>query len=247
MKSFERKTLAQIVADKLATASVFEKYNLDYCCHGRQTLFQACNFIDSKYDAVTNELSSMYDETIPANNVLDAGKMTLSELVDLILTRHHRYVKEALPRISQHLQKVESKHGLRHPNLSEILQQFDQLTVEFENHMFKEEKIIFPRIKMLEERYLSEKDSDKQFNPRMMSDPIRVLENEHDIAGAIMQTVRKLSDDYTPPADACNTFVVTYHELKEFEADLHQHVHLENNILFPGAMAMMDKMVAEKV
>jgi regulator of cell morphogenesis and NO signaling len=244
MKAFERKTLAQIVTDKPAAAPVFEKYELDYCCHGRQSLLEACEFDEKKYGQVKRDLELAMDENTPGNITTPFEQMTLNELIDYILSKHHHYVKSATPRIRLHLQRVENKHGIRHPLLSEILRQFDQLSIELENHMFKEEEILFPRIRMVDNLFFSEDGADHIFNVRMISDPINVMEKEHDIAGSLMAIVRKLSDNYEPPSDACATFTLTFHELKEFEMDLHQHVHLENNILFPKAKAMIDRMVS---
>lgn len=243
MKSYERKTLAQIVSDKPSTAAVFERYELDYCCHGQQSLLEACAYDESKYGQVKKELEAVMQVATPENISPSFEKMTLNELIDYILFKHHRYVKQALPQIRLHLQKVENRHGLRHVLLSEILRQFDQLSVELENHMFKEEQILFPRIRKIDDMFFSEEQVDHLFNVRMISDPINIMEKEHDIAGSLVAIIRKLTDNYMPPADACATYQLTYHELKEFEADLHQHIHLENNILFPRSRAMIDKMV----
>ena len=131
MKSFEHKTLAQIVTDKPATISLFEKFNLDHYCRGKQTLYEACNFPDNKYDALMNELSLIYDNTISVNSILDADRMRLSELIDLILSKPNSYANEELPGIRHHLQKRENKYGLHHPNSSDILQQFDQSILAF--------------------------------------------------------------------------------------------------------------------
>ena len=244
MKSFERKTLAQIVTDKPAAAPVLEKYELDYCCHGRQSLLEACHFDESKYGQVKRDLENVLERNTPENIPMPFEKMTLNELIDYILAKHHSYVKSSTPRIRLHLQRVENKHGIRHPLLAEILRQFDQLSLELENHLFKEEEILFPRIRMVDNLFFNEEGFDHTFNVRMISDPINVMEKEHDIAGSLMAIVRKLSDNYEPPDDACTTFKLTFHELKEFEMDLHQHVHLENNILFPKAKAMIDRVVS---
>jgi regulator of cell morphogenesis and NO signaling len=244
MKSFERKTLAQIVTDKPAAAPVLEKYELDYSCHGRQSLLEACEFDEKKYGQVKHELEEVLDQSIPGNIVMDFDKLTLNELIDYIISRHHLYVRNAIPNIRLHLQRVEFRQGIRHPLIAEIVRQFDQLTVELENHMFKEEEILFPRIRKVDEIFFKEENIDHLFNVRMISDPIKVMEKEHDITISLMAIIRKLADNFTAPADASAMFSLTYHELKEFEADLHQHVHLENNILFPKAKAMIDRMMA---
>jgi regulator of cell morphogenesis and NO signaling len=244
MKSFERRTLAQIVSDKPSAAAVFEKHELDYCCHGQQSLLEACSYDENKYGQVKKELEAVLDQTTPDNLSVAFEKMSLNELIDYILNKHHRYVKQALPQIRLHLQKVENRHGLRHVLLSEILRQFDQLAVELENHMFKEEQILFARIRRIEDMLVHNEDVDHLFNVRMVSDPINIMEKEHDIAGSLMAIIRKLTDNYTVPDDACATYRLTYRELQEFETDLHQHIHLENNILFPRTRMMIDKMMS---
>ena len=245
MKSYERQTLAQIAVAKPAAAAVFEKYELDYCCHGMQTMLEACEHDMKKYDALMHDLEDALQQNTPENLRVNFEALSPEELIDYIVSHHHSFVKKALPHIRLHLQKTESKHGLRHPLLREILRQFDQLSIELENHMFKEEEILFPRIRKINEFFVSGKDYDHLFNVRMVSDPISLMMKEHEIAGSLMAIIHKLTDNYQAPNDACNTFFLTYHELREFEADLHQHMHLENNILFPKAKVMIDKMVAQ--
>jgi regulator of cell morphogenesis and NO signaling len=231
-------TLARIVLLKPAAASVFEKHDLDYCCHGKQTLQQACDHDHLKLKTVERELEALlfYDE-----NVSSAGfsAMPVPDLIEYLVNRHHRYVKEATPRIMAHLQKVSSKHGDRHPELHEIYKLFAAVSDEMGQHMHKEEHILFPRIKEIAF------SADNRFNYReheksYLTAPIHRMESEHETAGKILHQIRSLTHHFIPPADACTTFKLAYSELNEYERDLHRHVHLENNILFPKAMELFD-------
>ena len=161
--------------------------------------------------------------------------MTLTQLCDYIIQTHHAFVKNEMPRIFAYLQKVSSKHGDRHPELYKIFQTFTAVKEEMEGHMKKEELILFPRIKELEK--LTNNDRGQfQMNIGYLQSPINVMEHEHDHAGTQLNEIRILTNDYTPPQDACTTYRLSFAALQAFEIDLHQHVHLENNILFPKAI-----------
>jgi len=234
--SLTENTLAQIVSVKPAAAYVFEKHDLDYCCHGKQTLKQACEDDYIKLKTVEHELEAVlfYDDGASSTNF---SVMPVHELIQHIVDRHHRYVKEATPRIIAHLQKVISKHAGHHPEVNEISKLFAAVSNEMGQHMYKEENILFPRIKEIAFA------ADNRFNyweheKSYLTSPIHLMESEHEIAGTILHKIRSLTHHFTPPADACATFKLAYSELNEYERDLHRHVHLENNILFPKAMAL---------
>ena len=232
-------TLAQIVTLRPAAAAIFENYDLDYCCRGKQTLKEACNNDFIKLKVIEQELEKVFkiDSFRPP---ADFREMPLSALVDYIVNKHHAYVKESIPRITAHVQKVSSKHGVRHPELPEIDRLFSRVSEEMRQHMYKEEHILFPRIKEIAGStgngtlpWLHERS--------YLSAPIYLMESEHESAGNILHEIRSLTRHFTPPADACVTFKITYHELNEFENDLHRHIHLENNILFPKALELFKK------
>jgi regulator of cell morphogenesis and NO signaling len=226
-------TLAQIVNNNHHAASIFEKYHLDFCCKGRRSLEQACSEQQLQVSQVVEDLETIFAKD---NNVsLDFDKMDLAQLCDYIVQTHHAYVKNEMPQIYAYLHKVASKHGDRHPELYKIFEIFAAVKEEMEGHMKKEELILFPRIKELQK--LSNNDNANfQLSITYLQSPITVMEQEHDHAGNMMNDIRILTANYVPPQDACTTYRLSFASLQAFEIDLHQHVHLENNILFPKAV-----------
>ena len=232
-ESLSSLSLAQIVNSNHQAASVFEKYHLDFCCKGKRSLEQACTEQQLSISEVTGELENVFTKN---NNVsIDFEKMDLTQLSDYIVQTHHAYVKNEMPQIYAYLHKVSSKHGERHPELYKIFQTFSAVKEEMEGHMKKEELILFPRIKELQ-KLADNENANLQLNITYLQSPITVLEQEHDHAGNLLNDIRILSNDYMPPQDACTTYRLSFAALKAFELDLHQHVHLENNLLFPKAI-----------
>jgi regulator of cell morphogenesis and NO signaling len=239
MTQLLNKTLAQIVTEKHQAASVFEKYHLDFCCKGKRPLSDAIREKELSAEQVVNELEEVFAKN--ANN--DAALfhyIQLSQLSDYIVGTHHAYLQQSLPQIYAYLEKVSTKHGDRHPELREIFQLFAKLKEELTEHMFKEENILFPRIKEIEKSFLN-KSSLSVPATGYIEAPVAVMEHEHDEAGTLMEQIRIKTNNYMPPADACTTYRVSFASLHAFEADLHQHVHLENNILFPKAIKMVEQ------
>jgi len=226
-------SLAQIVNNNHQAASVFEKYHLDFCCKGKRSLEQACIEQHLSVSEVTDDLKNIFTKN--NNSTVDFEKMNLTQLADYIVQTHHAYVKNEMPQIHAYLQKVSSKHGERHPELYKIFQTFNAVKEEMEGHMKKEELILFPRIKELQ-KLADDENANLQLNITYLQSPITVMEQEHDHAGNLLNDIRIFSNDYTPPQDACTTYRLSFAALKAFELDLHQHVHLENNILFPKAI-----------
>ena len=227
------KTLAQIVNANHQTAAVFEKYNLDFCCKGKRSLEKACEENNLPAEVIAEELDTLLDKEIAT--IADFNKLSLTALADYIVSTHHDYTKKELPQIFSYLQKIVSKHGERHPELLKILDYFTSLKEELEDHMRKEELILFPRIKELEtadRKYLS------NINLNYLNAPVSVMEHEHEHAGSLLEEIQKYSDNYTPPVDGCTTYRLSFAALKSFELDLHRHIHLENNILFPKAIGL---------
>jgi len=225
------KTLAQIVSDNHKAAAVFEKYSLDFCCKGKRTLHAACEERDLPTETIAGELELVFNRNETGS--VDFNKLTLARLADYIVSVHHAYTREALPQIFHYLQKVSFKHGDRHTELRQIFEKFSELKSEMEMHMQKEERVLFPRIKQLE-------NAPEQHSAASIQIPITVMEDEHDHAGNLIKEIRDLSSDYNPPADACTTYRLSFAALHAFEEDLHRHVHLENNILFPRAIKLSD-------
>jgi regulator of cell morphogenesis and NO signaling len=234
MENLNSLTLAQIVKSNFKTASVFEKYHLDFCCKGKRSLDQACAEQELPVNDVVAELENVFANA-DNQTAITFAQMSLTHLCDYIVNTHHAYVKNEMPQIFAYLQKVSSKHGERHPELYKIFETFAAVKEEMEGHMKKEEIILFPRIKELQ-RLLEDESPVTQINITYLQSPISVMEQEHDHAGAMLNEIRMLSNDYMPPNDACTTYALSFAALKAFELDLHQHVHLENNILFPKAL-----------
>jgi regulator of cell morphogenesis and NO signaling len=234
-ESLSSLSLAQIVNSNHQAASVFEKYHLDFCCKGKRSLEQACIEQQLSVSEVTDDLENIF--TKDNNSTVDFEKMSLTQLADYIVQTHHAYVKNEMPQIYAYLHKVSSKHDERHPELNKIFQAFTAVKEEMEGHMKKEELILFPRIKELQ-KIADDENANLQLNITYLQSPITVMEQEHDHAGSLLNDIRNLSNDYTPPQDACTTYRLSFAALKAFELDLHQHVHLENNILFPKAIDM---------
>jgi regulator of cell morphogenesis and NO signaling len=230
----ENRTIRELVVEDFRTAAVFEKYGLDFCCGGGQPLSDACRKKGIAPEAVERDLESAVAGPGASEN---PAAWDTDTLIDHIVNVHHRYVRDILPVILQHSGKVAQVHGYNHPETEEIAGYMAQVAGEMGSHMQKEELILFPYIREL----ASVRESDGTPGPApfgTVQNPIRMMETEHQSAGDAMAEVRRLSNDYTPPADACTTYRVLYQELAQFEADLHRHVHLENNILFPRAIEL---------
>ncbi len=242
MNELSNLSLAQIVTGDHRTAAVFEKYHLDFCCKGKRSLKQACAEQNIAIDDLLNELHNLSSNAVNGDRAsFPFDKLGLPQLADYIVSTHHDYVKKEMPQLFAYMQKVASKHGGRHPELFKIFDLVATLKEELELHMQKEEDVLFPRIKEIEKKALEPEES-ARFNISSLRGPVTMMEQEHDHAGSLMEEIRTLSNNYEVPADACTTYKLAYTSLQAFEIDLHQHVHLENNILFPKAMELMRSM-----
>lgn len=226
-------SIGELVVNDYRKADVFKKFNIDFCCGGKKTLSQVCkdNNIDiksveaelNKIDLVSNTASQNYND------------WPLDFLADYIINTHHNYVKTALPVILEYTAKVAKVHGAEHEEVIAINDLFKEAADELTAHMMKEESILFPYIKKL---VIEKSASNGNCSFGTVKNPIRMMEHEHDLVGNIFKTIHELSNDYTPPEDACGTYKVSYQKIQEFENDLHQHIHLENNILFPKSILL---------
>jgi len=235
MNDIMTKSLAQIVNNNYLAASVFEKYHLDFCCKGKRTLQQACHEKDLKIEDVVADLETT-EQNSSDKVTIDYDKLSLTLLSEYIVMTHHSYVKNEMPQILSYLQKVAFKHGDHHPEMLKVLELFAAVEEEMEQHMQKEEQILFPRILEME-KWVAE-GMEIRINHTYLQAPINMMEQEHDHAGQMLAEINKLTNNYNPPADACTTFKLSFAALQAFEMDLHQHVHLENNILFPKALQL---------
>lgn len=230
------KTVRDYAIETPQTIPVFEKLGIDYCCGGNRPLDEACAAANLNLDQVLQSLdAALAEPPRPTDRELRAG--SLAELISHIVSTHHTFVRTQIPEIGRLIEKVHSKHGPNHPELGEIRGTFTGLGQELMMHLMKEENILFPYIERMEESVL-------QHEPILpppfgtVANPVRMMEHEHDDAGAALRMLRKTSQNYTPPADGCTTFRALYTALENFEKDLHQHIHLENNVLFPKALEM---------
>ena len=229
-----RQSLADIVTNDDRAAAVFERAGLDYCCHGHETLEDAA----AERGVPAEELLDRLDALGPAPPEAGAAAVVdLDALTTQIVAQHHEYVRRTSPVISGWLAKLAAQHGERHPELLEVSATFAAFAEEMANHMVKEEQILFPYIDSL----TTVARSGGRLPPSPFGtvlNPIRMMEADHREADAHLMRLRTLTNGYTPPADGCTTYRLCYETLARYEADLHRHVHLENNVLFPRAIEL---------
>ena len=229
------KQIGQFVAEDYRTAAIFSKYKIDFCCNGGRTINEACKKKGIDSNVLLDELHSVLNEK--RGESIDYKSWPLDLLIDYIEKKHHRYVEEKIPVLRQFLDKLCRVHGERHPELFKINELFTASAGELASHMKKEELILFPFVKKMVKAKLNEGAvQSPQFGT--VENPISLMMQEHDNEGERFREIAKLTNDYNPPADACNTYKVTFAMLDEFEKDLHLHIHLENNILFPKAIKL---------
>ncbi|TDQ25405.1 iron-sulfur cluster repair di-iron protein [Tenacibaculum caenipelagi] len=228
------KTVAEYVTENIKTAHIFKKYGIDFCCGGGITVEKACKKNKVNQADLEKELA---DVDAIKDVIEDYDKWELDFLIIYIENVHHMYIRESLPIISQYANKVAKVHGHHYSEVIEINQLFHEVANELLSHMQKEEQVLFPFIKQLVQ---AKKEGIKNITPPFgtVNNPIRMMEYEHENAGNIFKQIAKLSNNYTPPEGACNTFKALYAKLDEFEQDLHTHIHLENNILHPKAILL---------
>lgn len=235
MSTLDTKTVAEYVTENIKTADVFRKYGIDFCCGGGITIEKACEKYEvQEPEELWNDLLKVENHTTRAN---DYNSWDLDFLADHITNVHHRYIDDSIPVARQYGDRVEKVHGSHHPELIEINELFREVAADMSAHCKKEELILFPFIKKMVN---TKKEGTElpQIHFGTVDNPIKMMEVEHEEAGEIMRKIAKLSNDYTPPADACNTYRAFFAKLEEFELDLHHHVHLENNILFPKSLKL---------
>ena len=234
MNITKQKTVADVVTENIKAAHIFKKYGIDFCCGGGITLEKACLKNEVDYTQLQKELEIVDDQVSAA---YDYNRWDLSFLIDHIVNIHHTYVEENITLLKQYAGKVANVHGGNFNEVIEINRLFLEVANELTAHLKKEELILFPYIKKLA-KAKKENTTPTPSHFGSVNNPIKMMENEHENAGSIFKTIATLSNNYTPPKEACNTFRALYAKLQEFEQDLHQHIHLENNILFPKAIQL---------
>ena len=238
MNTIDNKTVAEVVSENIKTAHVFKKYGIDFCWGGGITIDKGCEKKNLDYSQLKEELLKVDD----APKAYNYNSWKLDFLIDHILNVHHTYVEESIPLILQYSNRVAEVHGHHYTEVLKINSLFNAVADELASHMNKEENILFPYIKSLLQLELSEEPlSPPPFGS--INNPIAMMESEHESAGDIFKEIAKLTNNYTPPEDACNTFRALYAKLDEFEQDLHQHIHLENNILHPKAKLLEQNLI----
>lgn len=229
------KSIGTFVAEDYRTADVFEKYGIDFCCGGQATLAATCLEKDLDPNQILQEIAAVRSE--PLQRSENYAAWNLPFLIDYIVNTHHVYLKENNQPIAASAQKVAEVHGAHHPEVIEIAAIFEKIITDMAAHLETEEELVFPAIKRAD----AVVGSGKNLEPAdrdLLKTSLEKLQREHEEIGDAIHKIRHLANDYAIPDDVCNTFVVTYHKLKEYEDDLHKHVHLENNILFRKAAEM---------
>ena len=226
--------VGSIVAERLGRARVFDRLGIDYCCHGATPLAEACALRSLDVGRVVSEIAeSDLRDADNEHDRVDYAAMAAGELADHVVETHHVYLRRELPRLADLIDKVDAAHGARHPELGDLRATFSGLREELELHLFKEERVLFPLIKQLEAAR-----APFPIHCGTVGNPIRVMTHEHDDAGSALERMRALTDGFQAPPDGCTTFRALYEGLAALEADLHRHIHKENNILFPKAVAL---------
>ncbi len=242
MEIIENTTIGEFVAKDYRTAAIFSKYGIDFCCKGHRTIEEVCNKKKINEIHLIEELNAVLDTNNDTG--IDFNSWPLDLLVDYIEKTHHRYVEVKTPVLLQFLDKLCTVHGSNHPELFEINELFKGCAGELAQHMKKEELILFPFIKKMIGATISHENIEPPFFGTV-NNPITMMMEEHDAEGERFRRIATLTNNYTTPEDACNMYRATFSILNDFEQDLHKHIHLESNILFPKAIAL-EKFFSDK-
>jgi regulator of cell morphogenesis and NO signaling len=236
MTSYANETVGNIAAAIPASTRIFEKLGIDYCCGGKLTLAAASERANLPLEKVLTMLQAI-EQSQPEQPDRQWNDATATELITYIVQKHHSFVRSEIPRLEALLVKVNGRHRSSHQELAHIQDLFGAVAQELQTHMFKEERVLFPYIEELDAAARIEGPEPSGCFPSVEF-PISRMVADHDDAGELFVSMRRLSNGYAPPEDACASFQALYRGLEEFEQDLHQHIHLENNILFPRAIEL---------
>jgi regulator of cell morphogenesis and NO signaling len=240
MEINKNKKLGEIVSENFKVAEILESNNIDYCCGGDKTLDEACREKNVSFQYLKEQLEEIMElndaETKKIKN------MDASQLANYIKEKHHSYVREAIPELKKYLEKINQVHGANHPELDYIKDEFQKAAEALTDHMEDEEKTLFP---VIDEMVEAKKNNDKIDAPcfGMLNNPISKMLDEHKTEGSRFDELSEKTNNFEVPEDGCNTFSLTYNKLREFVQDLHRHIHLENNILFPVAMRLEKEVI----
>lgn len=235
MTTITDKSVGQIVAEDYRTAQVFKDHKIDFCCNGGRSIQEVAREKGLNPQTLLEEVDAARQQA--DNGAGDFESWPLDLLADYVVKTHHRYAEKQTQVLKPYLDKICKVHGGRHPELFEVKAIFDTISGEMAAHMKREELMLFPFIKKIVSAADKGETVDKSTG-RTVENPVNMMKHEHDDQGEAFRKIAELTNDYTPPADACNTYKVTFGLLSDFENDLHKHIHLENNILFPKAIAL---------
>jgi regulator of cell morphogenesis and NO signaling len=222
--------VGELVAQSPGLSRLFEHLGIDYCCGGKRTLEEACQDKHLELEAIVVQIRSAMDGLAPAPD--DVSELSLTQLTYHIEQTHHAYLKRELPRLQALVEKIAARHSDKNPKLPQLPAVYSVFRSELEAHMAKEEQLLFPLIRKIDSTM-----EDGAYACGSIENPIRIMEIEHQHAGNGLLSMRRITNDFTTPPGACTTYRATMHALAELEADMHQHVHKENNVLFPSATA----------
>ena len=236
------KTVRELALENPAATRVFEKLGIDYCCGGNKSLEEACRAANLNMDRVLDSLEMVEQSARAAQKDRNWQVESLVDLIVHIKNTHHKYTREEIARLGPLFEKVCSVHGKNHPELLQIRGILQGLAQELTTHMMKEDMILFPYMVRMEEATI-EKEPIAPAPFGAVQNPVSMMEHEHDSAGNALRVMREASKDYAAPVDACVSYQTLYEALAAFETDLHQHIHLENNVLFPRAVAIEEELL----
>ena len=230
-------TVMEVAVQVPQSTTLFDTLKIDYCCGGKRPLTEACESAGVKVENVIAMLDVLSKTGDKAEDTVDFRELSLTALITHIVETHHQFTKSELDRLTALVDKVRDAHGANHPELFKVAELFQQLCADLKPHMFKEEQVLFPYIVRLDEA--SSQNRLRPFAPfGTVNNPIRMMEMEHEAAGTILHELRAATSDYKVPADGCFSYKTLYQGLADLEKDLYQHIHLENNILFPKAIGL---------
>lgn len=246
MQNIEMKTIREIAVERPVTTRLFERYKIDYCCHGDAPFKEACLRAGESPETIKKQIDDLLKLSGDQPEELLMG-LTLNELTDHIVAKHHIYTKQELEQLTPLMNKVARKHGEHNPLLLVMKELFQKVCADLTPHMTKEERVLFPYIRDIEDRHAAHLAGPlppfAETPPSFCSvlNPVRVMRMEHDRVGALLAEMRSVSNDYELPGEACPSFTALYHRFAALESDLHHHIHLENNVLFPQAIELEQK------
>lgn len=241
MQNLSTKTVREIALEMPVTTKVFEQYKIDYCCGGRRLFIEACRNVGAEPDTVLQQIYEVLETG--SNEKLEwLTAASIGELADYIEEKHHKFTKYELENLPPLMEKVARVHGEHHSELLQLKEQFHLLCEDLNPHLMKEEMVLFPYLRKLDPNYPSSQNfSTPCFGS--VQNPIRTMMMEHEIDGEILKNMREISKDYVLPAGACPSYAALFTRLEGLEKDLHQHIHLENNLLFPKAVELEESAV----